>query len=89
MGYLDAIERLAGVTKDTTPLERPWLKAWQELARLTYGIEPGDPRLAPVLDALNQCDEAFSADDWDAFQHCAQEVKTIVRAPSSADSRKG
>ena len=89
MRYLDTIERLEGVTKETPRIERPWLKAWQELARLTYGIEPGDPRLVPVLDALSRCDEAFYADDWDAFQRRAQKVKDLEGQQNPAPQRKG
>ena len=79
MGYLDVIERLEGPTKDTARTQRSWLDAWRELARLTYGIEPGDGRLARVLDALNQCDEAFIKDDWQGFERGSLRVSVIVQ----------
>ena len=58
-------------------IQHDWLAAWRELAELTYGITPEDPRLQPVLTALNVCDVAFVADDWTAFQEAR---KGIVRA---------
>jgi hypothetical protein len=56
-----------------------WLKAWRELCEMTLGITPEDPRLKPVLDALNRCDEAFAQGDWVKFQGFAEEVRQAVK----------
>ena len=72
MGYLEAIERMDKSGGQPATHKKPWLKTWQELARLTYGIEPGDARLASVLEALNRCDAAFCADNWVAFEQFVQ-----------------
>jgi hypothetical protein len=78
MGYLKTIERLREPGGKAKPSPKPWLKAWKELARLTYSIEPGDTRLAPVLEALTQCDEAFYADNWEGFEQVARQIKTMM-----------
>ncbi len=80
MGYLKAIERMDKSGGQSGTHKKPWLNAWHELASLTYGIGPGDPRLGPILEALNQCDEAFYADHWSAFRQGAQKIKAILRA---------
>lgn len=78
MGYLEAIERMKVPRNRPKRVKKPWLQAWQELARLTHGIEPEDARLGPVLEALDQCDIAFYADNWTAFEVAAAEVRTRV-----------
>lgn len=78
MGYLEAIERMNVPGNRPKRVEKPWLKAWQQLARLTHGIGPEDARLGPVLEALNQCDTAFYADDWTAFDLASTKVKALV-----------
>jgi len=77
VGYLDAIARLEEAKGSMVP-RKPWLAVWRELATLTYGITPQDPRLGPVLTALNRCDEAFANDDWARFQRGANDIKEIV-----------
>ena len=56
------------------PTQEQWLQAWRELARLTHGIEKTDPRFAPVMAALNQCDDFFLAGDWPGFQQIAEDI---------------
>jgi len=79
MGYIEAIERMKQPERKPKAVKKPWLKAWQDLARLTYGIEREDARLGPVLEALNQCDLAFYADSWTAFEVAVAEVKAAVK----------
>lgn len=55
-----------------------WLEVWRELARITYGVMPEDPRFKPVMIALDACDAAFEADDWEAFQEARQRVKNAM-----------
>jgi len=80
MGYIEAIERMKEPERRPPATKKPWLKAWQELSRLTYGIASGDARLGAVLEALNQCDLAFCADSWTAFEVAAAKVKACVKA---------
>ena len=54
-----------------------WLTAWREMAEITSSLTHDDPRLQPVLAALECCDTAFEADDWDAFQ---QARTGVIRA---------
>lgn len=71
-------------TMKTVGLTRPknnrdWLTLWRELARMTYGIEKEDPRFQPVMNALDQCDEAFKADNWPAFEQAANDVRQAIQ----------
>lgn len=56
-----------------------WLAEWRALAETVYGILPEDPRFHPVLAALDACDAAFGADDWDGFQQARTEVLRAVK----------
>ena len=62
--------------------QRPvdWLGEWRYLATITSGIEPGDPRLSPILKALDQCDTAFLAGDSHAFKLAAAKVEEAMKA---------
>ena len=55
-----------------------WLTAWRELAAITGGITADDSRFQPVMAALEQCDTAYLAGDWPAFQQAAQQVRQAV-----------
>ena len=55
-----------------------WLRAWRELSTVTLGIAPDDLRSEPVMASLDQCDEAYLAGNWGAFQIAAEEVRKRV-----------
>lgn len=56
-----------------------WLEAWRELADITFGMGPDDPRQCPVLAALEQCDKSYLAGKWTEFHKTAMEVREIVQ----------
>ncbi len=56
-----------------------WLAAWRELAAITDGITADDSRFQPVMSTLEQCDTAFLANDWPAFQQAAAQVRLAVQ----------
>ena len=57
---------------------RNWSLTWHELAALTFGLTPDDPRLPIVMAALNQCDEAYLNGHWVAFCHAAEQVRRAM-----------
>ena len=71
-----SVEKATSKVRLFQPSHTEWLTAWRELAGLTYGIMPDDPRLQPVLDALNHCDTAFLCGDWSSFLKAADEVRS-------------
>ena len=70
MGFLDLIKQ---------PTQTEWADAWEKLAALTHGIEKTDPRYAPVMAALNQCDDFFLAGDWAGFQQIAENIGRLMK----------
>ena len=62
---------------------KDWLTAWRGLAQMTYGLTPEDPRLQPVLAALDVCDAAFMADDWEAFEQAREGVRRAMEGAST------
>lgn len=58
--------------------KRDWSPSWQELAALTFGLTPDDPRLPVVMVALNACDDAYLSGDWTAFRLAAARVRNAV-----------
>ncbi len=55
-----------------------WRTTWRELAALTYGITPEDPRLAGVMATLYQCDAAYRNGNGVAFRHAAEQVRRAM-----------
>ncbi len=45
-----------------------WQQGFEQLADMTYGILPDDPRLPAILAAVDGCDAAWLAKDWGMFQ---------------------
>ncbi len=64
--------------KPLAETSRNWLSAWRELANLTLGITGDDPRFKPIMALLEQCDTAYLANDWPAFQQASEHVKVLV-----------
>jgi hypothetical protein len=55
----------AGCIPPTCP---EWRALWREVAELSVGLTPEDPRYAPFVDEVNGCDEAFRHGDYAGFQ---------------------
>ncbi len=51
------------------PQQPDWRSAWRDIAQLSSGLEPGDPRLHPVREAIADCEAAYAMGDLPAFQH--------------------
>jgi hypothetical protein len=79
LSYLDTIKQIERETlTDLQPVKPDWLAAWRDLAGITYGITEDDPRFQLVMVALQDCDAAFAAGDWQGFQQGVAQVYDIV-----------
>ncbi len=82
MNYIEKLKHLECQETATSPTHKPshieWLMSWRELATLTSGITQDDPRLQPIMEALNACDTAYIANDWAAFQQAGLTVRQRV-----------
>ena len=56
-----------------------WLRAWEELAQLTHGLEKTDARFQPIMALLDQCDDFFLAGDWAGFQQTAEDIGRLIK----------
>ena len=50
------------------PQQPDWRSTWRDIARLSSGLEPGDPRLQPVREAIAGCEAAYAMGDLQSFQ---------------------
>jgi hypothetical protein len=57
-----------------------WLTLWQFDAEVSNGLEPTDPRLTPVLAAIQHCDTAFTQGDKAAFLIAVEGVVKAMEA---------
>lgn len=55
-----------------------WLPHWQRLATVTDGIQKADIRFQVVMQALDECDRAFAANDHPKFLDAVQRVERAV-----------
>lgn len=81
---MDYLEKIKQLENDTPKMIVEWLKEWQELAQITYGITTQDPRFESVMRWLNICDTAFSIDSWSTFEEAAAMVKAIAKKANEA-----
>jgi hypothetical protein len=70
MTYLEIARQ---VVKDQPSVS--WLREWEKVADLVYGVTAEDTRLPGIMDALRLCDAAFEQDDWAAFYRGVEKVK--------------
>ncbi len=75
---LRLLAKAQGRVRLAEPVGPDWLAEWRTLARITNGIRADDPRFQPAMTALEQCDRAYLAGDWPAFQQAAQQVRQAV-----------
>jgi len=68
MGFLDLIKQ---------PTQTEWADAWDKLSALTAGVEKADSRFAPVMAALDLCEQAFECRNWPLFQREAEQVRRL------------
>lgn len=64
-----------------------WVSQWRELATVTHGLLPDDPRLVPVLDALAVCEGHYKAAELDGFAKGAEQVKRLMQFRPGATVR--
>ncbi len=55
-----------------------WQQAFEQLADMTYGILPDDPRRPAILDALTKCDAAWLTQNWGMFQRHTVAVQWMM-----------
>lgn len=55
-----------------------WLDRWRQLARVTDGLLPDDPRLNPLLSVLADCDRHYQSGDVAAFMKAAERVRRLM-----------
>ena len=63
------------------PSQDDWEKAWHEVAELSARITVDDLRYAPLLGAIQQCDEAFKGGDYARFQTGVMRVRRAAQGP--------
>lgn len=81
MGYLEVIEQLGSGSTAGVSSHTRWHSAYREIARITYGLMPDDPRLGKVLAAIDECDRAFFRGDWSGFQQGFNAIRTAIVSP--------
>ena len=60
---------------------RQWMDAYNELAALTKGLTGEEDQFATIMKAIDCCDDAFRAGDWQVFVREAERVKRLCQRP--------
>jgi len=71
------IARSAGRTPERGSHEW-WVSRWRELATVTHGLLPDDPRVNPVLSTLAECDRSYKAHDLDGFKTGTERLRRLM-----------
>lgn len=64
-----------------------WVSHWNDLAMVTDGVLPDDPRLGPLLDCLAVCDGCYKATDLDGFEKASARVRRLMQFVPGAKVR--
>jgi hypothetical protein len=56
-----------------------WTEQWRELAQVKDGLLPDDPRAAPVLSVLAECDGCYKAANLDGFMNASKRVLRLMQ----------
>jgi hypothetical protein len=73
-------------TLPTTPTAAPgqrsssWYRHWKDIADLTAGILPHEPRLRPILSMVERCNEAYKHNDETGFLRLKDQLSNLVKA---------
>jgi hypothetical protein len=71
--------RKEGLALPSDPKRPDWMTGWREVVALTQGVTAEDPRQPAILDAIKQCNTAFEAGDWPAFQRASAAVRQALK----------
>ncbi len=64
-----------------------WLELWQEVAAVSSGLEPDDPRLHRVLDVIHHLDACFVKGDFEAFEQGMVQLRQAMRHGGKGEDR--
>ena len=62
------------------PARSSWYHHWKDIATMTSGILPHEPRLKTVLAMVDRCTEAYNKDDEAAFLRLKQQLANLIQA---------
>ena len=70
-----------GPTVSAAPAPRSaWHQHWKDIATMTHGILPHEPRLKTVLDMIDRCTIAHEKNDEPAFLRAKTQLSNFMTA---------
>lgn len=63
-----------------SPPRSSWYHHWKDIATMTVGILPNEPRLATIMTMIERCTAAFEKDDEPAFLRAKVQLSNFIKA---------
>jgi hypothetical protein len=62
------------------PPRSAWYQHWKDIATMTVGILPREPRLKTILQMIDRCTAAFEKNDEPAFLRAKVQLANFIKA---------
>ncbi len=63
-----------------SPPRSSWYHHWKDIATMTVGILPDEPRLKTISDMIDRCTAAFEKNDQPAFLRAKVQLSNFIKA---------
>ena len=64
----------------TKPSRSPWYLHWKDIADMTMGILPHEPRVPMITSMLTRCEAAYRKGDETGFMKLKDQLRNLIQA---------
>jgi hypothetical protein len=76
----------ATVPKQASP--SPWYRHWKDIATMTTGILPDEPRFKLITSMVDRCNEAYTKGDEPTFLRLKGQLQNLISASNPKTARR-
>ena len=70
------------------PPMSPWSRHWKDIATMTTGILPDEPRFKLIASMVDRCNEAYTKGDEPTFLRLKGQLQNLINASNPKAARQ-
>ena len=70
------------------PPMSPWYRHWKDIATMTTGILPDEPRFKLIASMVDRCNEAYTKGDEPTFLRLKGQLQNLINASNPKAARQ-
>lgn len=70
------------------PAMSPWYRHWKDIATMTTGILPDEPRFKLIATMVDRCNEAYTKGDEPTFLRLQGQLQNLINASNPKAARQ-